>query len=399
MKLSFFALVFTFPLLAQVTLDPVRGVGKEPKDPINLSRLSTSGPNAAVFKQVLENDLKLSGYFVIDPNAMTAVTGSATDAANGLNASANVSWAGKSFAWNNAATPADARRSAHALADEIVQKIKGKRGMASSRVLFVKRSGPNDSDLFVCDADGGNITQLTFDNRAVVGPKWDTDSRHLFLTSYISGGPAVYRMAAEPRAPKTTISRYNGLNTSAAPSPDGKTLALILSVTGNPDLFLLDRATGKLTQLTKTPRASEASPVWSPDGKSILYVSDASGAPQIYVLDVASRQSRRVTTSGTENVNPSWCRVTNRICYASRRDGKYQIAVLESLSAPRPVILNSGPYDHSDPTWAPDGRHILCSRADTPQSSSLWMLDTGGDNAVRLFSLPGKWASPAWSYR
>ena len=401
---QFLILHFTFlisalalPLLAQQQIR-VTGVNKKDKDPINLSALATPGPNGALFKQVLQNDLERSGFFYMDANAMTAVSGQVTDTPQGAAASATIRWSSKSFTWKaDATTPAEVRTRAHELADQIVLNIKNKRGFAASRILFVRRNGPDNSDLFVCDADGSNIRQITFDNRALIGPKWDTDSKHLFLTSYITGGPVVYRMAAEPRAEKTTIARYNGLNTSAVPSPDGKSIALILSIFGSPDLFLLDRTTGKYTQLTKTKNASEASPVWSPDGKQICYVSDALGAPQLYIVDVATKQSRRLTTTGTENVNPSWSR-DGRLCYASRRDGKYQIAVLESVNAARPTILTSGP-DHTDPSWAPDGRHIVCVRADSPQATSLWVLDTAGDSPVRLFTQPGKWAAPAWSYR
>ena len=394
--------LLALPLLAQQQITV--GVDRQGKDPISLSRLAASGANGELFKRVLQNDLERSGFFYIDPNAQTSVSGQLADTANGLNASANVAWAGRSFSWPNDDTPtaarSDARRGAHDLADQIVRRIKNKPGIASSRILFVKRSGPDNSDLFVCDADGGNITQLTFDNRAVIGPKWDTDSKNLFLTSYVSGGPVVYRTAAEPRAAKTTIARFNGLNTSAAPSPDGKSLAIILSIFGNPDLFVLDRQTGNYTRLTKTPHLNEASPVWSPDGKSILYVAGAVGVPpQLYVVDVASKQSRRVTTGG-ENVSPSWCRVTGRICYASRQGGKYQIAVLESISAARPVYFTTNAnLDHIEPSWAPNGRHIICSRSDSPQGASLWVLDTGGDKPVQLFTQPGKWVAPAWSYR
>ena len=391
MKLFPFALatLLSLPLFAQVI--DVTGARKNNKDPISLSRLAAADP---VFKQTLQSDLERSGYFYIDANAQTAVSGSASFA--------NVTWSGGKLEWPNAKTPADARqdprRGAHDLADQIVQQIKRKPGMASSRVLFIKRNGPDNSDLYVCDADGANIQQLTFDNRAIVGPRWDTDSKNLFLTSYINGGPVVYRMAAEPRAKKSIIANYKGLNTGAAPSYDGKSIALILSVLGNPDLFVLNRATGNHTQITKTPNASEASPVWSPDNQSILYVSDASGAPHIYLANVASKQSRRLTSSGSENVSPAWSFASNRIAYASKRDGKYQIAVLNSISDARPVILTSG-AEHTDPTWMPDGRHLICVRTDSPQSSSLWMLDTEGDKPVLLFTRPGKWASPASSFR
>ena len=386
--------LFALPLLAQQQIKIV-GAGQKDKDPINLSRLAASGPNAAIFKQVLQGDLDRSGYFYIDNNAQTTVSGQVGDSAGGVNASANVAWANKSFAWNNAAI-AEARRAAHALADEIVLKIKGKRGIASTRILFVKRNGPDNSDLYVADADGANIQQLTFDNRAIVGPRWDNDGKHLFLTSYVSGHPVVYRMAAEPRAPKTVVARYNGLNASAAPSPDGKSVAIILSIFGSPDLFVLDRATGKYAQITKTPNASEASPTWSPDSKSICYVSDASGSPQLYIADVATKKSRRLTTTGSENVNPDWG-INGRITYATKRGGAYQVAVLANINESDRNAVLLGPGE--SPSWAPNGRHIVCSRTDSPQSSSIWVLDTEGDKPVRLFSLAGKWAAPSWSFK
>ena len=58
-------------------------------------------------------------------------------------------------------------------------------------------------------------------------------------------------------------------------------------------------------------------------------------------------------------------------------------------------VVSSGP-DHEDPSWAPDGRHIICSRKDGA-SSSLCILDTKDKSEVKLPLRPGIWRAPDWS--
>jgi len=66
-------------------------------------------------------------------------------------------------------------------------------------------------------------------------------------------------------------------------SPDGTRLAVTRSdpKTGNNDIWVLDVATGKATQITSDPEPNNA-PVWSPDGKQIAYVSTKESYSSIY---------------------------------------------------------------------------------------------------------------------
>jgi TolB protein len=192
---------------------------------------------------------------------------------------------------------------------------------------------------------------------------------------------------------RSTLAAFKGLNTGAAVSPDGRRVALILSYQGNPELYTLELGGGHLRRLTETKQGVEASPCWSPDGRSIVYVSDLTRAPQLYIVDVASKQSRRLTYKGSENVNPDWS-AKGQIVYATKRGGGSQIATVDPRVGEGSCELVSPAGDYEHPSWARDSRHIVCS-----SRSTLYILDTLGDPAVRLITVAGNWISPDWSGR
>jgi len=366
------------------------------KTSVSFEALKAPGPNGRLFVTTLQNDLKLSGWFdVAAPGQGGSITlnGAVADAGSGIQSSLRVSWPGKAFDWAKVSTGREEiRRQAHKLADEMVRLIAGERGIASTKIVFVNRRAPNNADVYMCDADGHNLMQLTKDNVAAVGPRWAPNGTDIFYTSFVRGYPEIYRLIDFGRS-RRTLAPFKGLNTGAAVSPDGSQLALILSYQGNPELYTLRIADGQLTRMTKTSHGVEASPCWSPDGRSIVYVSDVAKSPHLYIVDVASRQSRRLTYRGSECVNPDWS-AQGRIVFATRSAGGWQIATMDPKAGESSTVFvtTTGGYEH--PSWAANGRHIVCSR-----SSALYILDTLGDPPVRLTNIAGNWMSPDWSER
>jgi len=86
-------------------------------------------------------------------------------------------------------------------------------------------------------------------------------------------------------------------DTAPAWSPDGKRVAFISARSGNWELYLIDAAGGKETQLTDN-RAVDVAPAWSPDGKQLAFLSNRDGGWAIYVVNVQSGQVRKVITTG-----------------------------------------------------------------------------------------------------
>ncbi len=377
---------------ATISIVKPAGSGKEA---ISLADLTVAGEVGQLFATTLKNDLERSGWFTVGSGRyeQVRVSGRAEGSGATLQTRLEITWPQGRCGWSETSrTLQEARWQAHRLNDEIIKRALGKRGMAASRIAMI---GKHDgSDIYLCDYDGAGLTRLTQDRVTSLSPYWHPSGSHLFYTSFIRGFPCIYRVPVSGGS-RVPLAQFTGLNTGGAVSPDGRLMALILSLPGNPELYILNLETHRLTRLTQTPRAAEASPCWSPDGQSIAYVSDIGGSPQLFIMDAATKQPRRLTLQGRENVAPSWG-PDGRITYCTRQQG-YQVAVIDPATGVSQV-LTSGP-DHEDPSWAPDGRHIICSRNDGRGRASLLILDTGGDPSVSLPLREGHWVSPEWSAR
>lgn len=384
-------------LAAQLTPAQVRVVkSTDRKIAIDLSGLRTGGdPASQTFFQTLEKDLRLSGWFeLMRGNGEIRVNGTAAPSGSDVKAGGQVVRLNDQAILLSKNYSGPPRTVAHQMADDIVEAVTGQKGMASMRIVLVgNRTGTKE--LYLCESDGGGLRQLTGEKGIVVGPNWGSNGDSIVYTSFMRGFPDIYRIDLS-RNRREMLANYGGLNTGASISPDGKNLALVLSKDGNPELYIQNIRSKKLTRLTATPRATEASPSWSPDGRQIVYVSDSSGTPQLYIIAREGGVPKRLSRQGTENVAPDWG-PNGLIACSSRSGGRYNIAVIQPASGQTVYLANEG-ADYEDPSWAPDGRHIVAARSVRYQST-LYLLDTVSDRPVALLNGGGSWYAPACSPR
>lgn len=368
---------------------------------IDLSGLNTLGGNAAVFRKVLEGDLDRSGWFTVAEKGRAGilVVGDCSDSGGDLSVTCEVrNQAGtkKYLGKTEHDTGANARKLAHKVADEIVFAVKGVKGIASTKIAMVGKIG-GKKDVFLCDTDGGNVTQITRDGTIIcLALTWSPDGNSLLYTSDVSRYSDVYMINLKDYK-RRRIMKYPGLNIGADVSPDGKRIAVVLSKDGNPALYITDINGENPVRLTPPPRAAEANPSWSPDGNQIVFVSNKAGLPQLYTTSASVGGYTRLTFHGSENVAPDWG-VNGKIAYVSKRDGKYHICVYDPAKNEDKQLTSSEYADDEDPSWAPDGIHIVFSRT-VGYHSDLYVLDTMGGAPLRLTTIQGEWTSPAWSPR
>ena len=383
---------------------PVVRISKGMPDKINIAIEPFGGDPAAAqeIASVLATDLVRSDWFNYKApgNAELIVRG--TVSGNLLNGALYSRGSAQALLQKSCPGDGVTRRSvAHQMADEIVRSIVRAPGIAQTKIAFTANGGGSNKELYVMDYDGANLRRVTNDRNLTLRPRWGPNRRALAFTSYRSGWPDVYLMMDFAASGARRVAAFPGLNTGGAISPDGKRLAVVLSKDGNPDLYVMDLAGGGLTRLTRTPQA-EASPCWSPDGSQICFVSDRAGSPQLYVVPAGGGQDRRITFSGYKS-EPDWASWTMSpdlpdICYTSRMGRQFQICSLNLRTGDERVLTADG-VDNEDPTWAPDGRHIVFSKT-TGHRSSLYILDAFTGRAIELnpnLRVLGDCSTPAWS--
>lgn len=344
-----------------------------------------SDPVSREYCETLKRNLIRSGEFQLTSNGSIKITPSA----GGVKASGN----GKSLSRRiTAADGQSARMQARAFADDLVKTYTGHPGLSSKPITFLHRKNRFETEIWTCYADGRDIKRQMDCKCPAVCPKWAPNTRDIYYTGYHQNTPLVYKLDTVEGKSKL-LAPFKGLAAGAAISPDSSLCALILSHQGNPELYSLNLAAKRVTRLTKTLNANEASPCWSADGRTIVYVSDLTRNPQIYAIDTATKKSRRITSQGKQNVNPDLS-PDGKLTWASLRDGTWRIAVMDfskGESSTR-LVTQGGSWEH--PSWAPDGRHVIAS-----EKGTLFLVDTAedGDDPVRLFNNKGEFYNADWA--
>lgn len=110
-------------------------------------------------------------------------------------------------------------------------------------------------------------------------------------------------------------------------SPDGRTIACAVQMTGRRILATLPYSSGGTVQaplaLIDEPSTEFSSPRWSPDGRLLVAERRRLGGPsEIVLIDMGSRTVRMLTASAHgRSVTPSWTPDGREILFASDRDG------------------------------------------------------------------------------
>ena len=328
-------------------------------------RICISGFTGEV-EDVLNFDLYVTGFINVPRDqAQFIITGS-----NNGNVQGRVMNPLNQAILSRAYSGASLRRQAHAFANDIVQAITGVNGVALTKIAFKVDHGRNN-EIYIADFDGHDAQAVTHDNTLVAAPCWVPRRLALYYTSYKLGNPDIFYQnltTGERRA----FAHYPGLNTSAAVSPDGGRVAMILSKSGSPDVYVCDADGSGLKQLTATP-VDESSPCWSPDGQWICFATKSKGRRMLCKVPASGGSERHVSTSGVSGPSePSWSPDGKWIAFTAQM-GNFEICVVPAEGGMATVLV-----DGEDPSWAPNSRTLIFTRR------------AGGSRRLSLLDVPTK---------
>ena len=152
----------------------------------------------------------------------------------------------------------------------------------------------------------------------VITPTWSPDGRQVAFSALVGGLSDLYLYDLErSELKRLTDDAYADLQ--PAWSPDGRSLAWVTDRFstkldnldyGNYRLGLFDLGTGTERELAAFPDGKHINPQWSPDGASLYFVSDQNGIPNLYRLEPAGGRLTQVTNlyagvSGITDLSPA----------------------------------------------------------------------------------------------
>jgi Tol biopolymer transport system component len=223
-----------------------------------------------------------------------------------------------------------------------------------SSIAFVRHTQNEGADIYLCDATGGGVRRLTFDDRGIRGIAWTRDGQDLLYSGHRVGGWRLWRVPAYGGSPRDLVisgqqAYYPAIGRNRLAYTDSPTVSAIwratLAAADAVDERPLIRSTGR-----------EVNPLWSPDGTKIANVSDRSGSDEIFVSDADGRNRVQITQlKGPRAGRLRWSPDAKTLIFDASSDHGQEVFTVPAAPGNKParVLLNA-----SNASYSHDGKWI-----------------------------------------
>lgn len=336
-------------------------------------------------ERVLRFDLYVQGFSFVTPDqAQYLVSGSNTGDVIGMVTDKFA----KRTLFSRDYTGSSVRREAHAFANDIVKALTSQDGIGQTKIAFKAQLPDGSGEIMVSDFDGYNAQPVTSDSAIVAAPSWVPHRLALEYTSYKLGNPDIFYHNLST-GERRVFAGFSGLNTKAVTSPDGAHVAMILSRSGDPEVWICAADGSNFRRMTSD--IEDSSPCWSPDSQWILFATKINGRRTLAKVSVNGGRIQRVPTPGALNpTEPDWSPDGKWIAFTSQM-GEFDICVMPADGTQPPTVLVPG----QDPSWSPNSRTLIYDRS-ANYRQELSVLDVFTKQYKDIGRISGSDSEPAW---
>ena len=271
---------------------------------------------------------------------------------------------------------------------EIVRLQELRRG---TQIVFRGDPGTGPPDLFVMNADGSAVVNLTSSPAGEYYPAWSPDGKKIAYHSNEGGDNEIWVMNADG-SDKNQITNNSVHDLMPAWSPDGGKLAISQHDGVDREIVVMNADGSGATTLTDDALDSEQ-PAWSPDGSRIAYSVYNGANWDIRVMFADGTSPLLVGDSADNDRRPAWSPDGSKIAYAV--DGSaYEIYTMNPDGSSKTALTNTAAL-LSDPAWSPDGTQLACVYRQDPDRA-ISVMNADGSGMRPLTTAPTDEAQPAW---
>lgn len=168
--------------------------------------------------------------------------------------------------------------------------------------------------------------------------------------------------------------------------PNGKSIAFVSEREAGRQIWLVDIASKRVRQLTKT--GNNWAPSFSPDGLWIAFISDRAGQPHVWVArtDYTDAEPRQLTKYHEDS--PAWSPDGSMIAFISRRTGESSLWVMNPDGSMQRMLVRTTGKEIRNPVWTPDSKRIIFW-SNIAGEPSLWEYRLDGRYLVHLTEISG----------
>jgi TolB protein len=299
------------------------------------------------------------------------------------------------FTMPTAGLSRDWRLAVHTASDSIQALITNVRGVAATRVAYVR--GQN---LRIIDSDGAFDILVPADSNSL-SPAWNPTGNHLVYATF---GVDSRIMTTDLVTGQATVLQKEIRNTQLTTpiyAPDGNSVVYTRSDDDSYSTIWRIPLAGGPAQLIERGKGISVSPSFSPDGRRIAFTTDRLGHNEVYIIDADGTNPQWVTQFGGDlneelyRAEPDWSPDGVTVAFQSRVSGLFQIMSVNLRDNSSKRLTDAG--ENESPSWAADGRHLVFTSSRSG-SGQLWIMDTQSGVTRQLTNASGA-RYGAWSPR
>jgi eukaryotic-like serine/threonine-protein kinase len=245
------------------------------------------------------------------------------------------------------------------------------------RRIALNRWRPGSSaDIWVADADGRNLTQLTNNPATDSQASWFPDGDKIaFMSDRENPNKsfALWSISLSTSKEEKLLQLDEGVQFYDL-SPDGNQIAFNYVQNGIINIWVASLKDGQRKQLT-FDNDLMGFPCWSPDGKQMAFEKQVGENAYLMVMPSSGGQITQLTFGPGKSWPHSWSADGDKIVFAGQRNGVWNIYWISLSTKTQKQLTNYTKLNSfvRYPAWSPLGNQVVYEYAET--TGNIWLLE------------------------